>query len=96
MFFVHIWLHSYYKAVLQFNDNNKGAVIPVYAMKAYESIARLILNLSTGWRCMVSFMSQPLYLWEKKVHAYRCVGGWVDPSDSLDSLEKNKSISPAI
>jgi hypothetical protein len=74
MLFVHIRLHMAQRAVLQFNDNNNGAVIPMYAMKAYESIARLILNLSTRWRCMVSLMPLPLYLWEK-VPANHCVGG---------------------
>jgi hypothetical protein len=47
MLFVHIRLHMAQKTVLQFNDNNNGEVIPVYAMKAYESIARRILNLNT-------------------------------------------------
>jgi len=83
------------KTLLQFNDNNKGEVIPAFDVKAYESIARCILNLNTRWRCVVSFMLQPLYLWEN-IPANVCVGGWVDPTDSLDSLEKKKSISPAI
>ena len=64
-------------------------------MKAYESTARCILNLNTRWRCAVSSMPQPLYLWEK-IPANLCVGGWADPTGSLNSLEKNKSISPAI
>jgi hypothetical protein len=64
-------------------------------MKAYESIAGHILNLNTRWRCAVSFMPQALYLWEK-IHANHCVGGWVDSTDSLDSLKKKKFISPAI
>jgi hypothetical protein len=64
-------------------------------MKAYESIAMCILNLNTRWSCTVSVMPQPLYLWEK-IPANNCVEGWVDRTDSLDSLQKNKSISPAI
>jgi hypothetical protein len=64
-------------------------------MKSYESIARQILNLNTRWRCAISFMPQPFYPWEK-IPANHCVGGWVDPTDSLDSLKKKKSISPAI
>jgi hypothetical protein len=83
------------KTVLLFNDNNNGEVTPLYAMKAYESTARCILNLNTRWRCAVSSMPQPLYLWEK-IPANHCVGGWADPTGSLNSLEKNKSISPAI
>jgi hypothetical protein len=62
MLSVHVRSHMAPKTVLQFNDNNNGEVIPVYAMKAYESIARHILNLNTRWRCVVSFMPQPLNL----------------------------------
>jgi hypothetical protein len=68
------------KTVLQFNENNKGKVIPVYAMKAFGGrggTARLILNLSTRWRCEVSFMPQSLYLWEKSscYPLHRWLGG---------------------
>jgi hypothetical protein len=93
MLSVYIRLHMAQKTVLQFNDNNNDEVIPVYAMKTYESIARRILNLSTRWRCTVSFMAQTFYLWEK-IPANHRVGGWVDPIDTLDSFEKKKSISP--
>jgi hypothetical protein len=39
MLFVHIKLHMAQRAVLYFNDNNNGAVISMYVMKTYESIA---------------------------------------------------------
>jgi len=95
MLSVHIRLHKAQKTVLQFNDNNNCEFIHVYAMKAYESTGRCILNFNTSWRCVASFMPQPLYLWEK-IPANHCVGGWVDPTDSLDRLEKKKSIFSAV
>jgi len=81
------------KTLLEFNDKNNGEVIPVYAMKAYESITRCILNLNTRWRCVVSFMPQPLYLWEN-IPANYSVEGWVDPTDKSGQFREKEIYFP--
>jgi hypothetical protein len=72
-------------------------VVPVHTMTAYKGsgcIALLILNLSTGWRWAVSFMScllhcqgnSPTTLW---------IQGCVGPRASLDFLGNGKFLPPA-
>jgi hypothetical protein len=54
-----------------------------------------ILNIRTRWRCVVSFMPQPLYLWCKSPSPH-WIGGWVGPRACLNMMVKIKSpiISP--
>jgi hypothetical protein len=43
-----------------------------------------ILDLDTGWRCMVSFTCRPLYLRKKEPHWIR---SWVGPRMGLDDVK---------
>jgi hypothetical protein len=51
----------------------------------------IILDLSTGWRCVVSFTSRSFIPIE--THGISWIGGWVGPKAGLDDVEKKK-ISP--
>jgi hypothetical protein len=63
-----------------------------HTMKMYwrsGGITPCILDLSTRWRWVVSFMPQPLYPRER-VPGTHCIGGWVGPKASLDAVVKGK------
>jgi hypothetical protein len=47
------------------------------------------LDLGTSWRLVVSFKHRPLYFRENASGTH-WIGGWVDPRDSLDDVEKIK------
>jgi len=50
---------------------SKGKVVPVHATKAYRmsgSVASPTLNLSTGWRYVVSLMPWPLHFTPEDKH----------------------------
>jgi len=55
------------------STSTQSQVFPIHCMKAYrKSSGKLprILNLSTGWWCMVNIMPRPIYLRGKKLSVY--------------------------
>ena len=71
---------------------HEGKVIPVHALKSgrvSRGVAPLIINLSTWWRWVVSLTSWLIYPQGQEYLVL--VGGWVDPRDGLDILEKRAS-----
>lgn len=70
-------------------------VVPVHSIRTRRSnwgIAPFILNLSTWWMLVVSFMSW--LLGPAKEPQYPLSGGWVGPVVGLDNLKERK-IFPA-
>jgi len=66
-------------------------------MKAYwgsGGITLRLLDLSTRWRWVVSFMPQPLYPWGKSPDT-QWTGGWVGPRAGLDAVVKRRIPSPS-
>jgi hypothetical protein len=56
-------------------------------------IAPRILNLSTRWRWVVSFTSQPLYSRGQESPSFtHCIGGWVGPRAGMDAVAKRKKV----
>jgi hypothetical protein len=56
-----------------------GKVVPVHAMKTLRGsrfIPRLVLNLYTGWRCVVSFMPQLLNHQKEPWDTFKNEAGW--------------------
>lgn len=45
------------------------------------------LDLSSSWRQVVSFTTQPIYSW-RRAHGTHWIGGSVDPKASLDAEKK--------
>jgi hypothetical protein len=53
------------RSVLDNRDKIYEAVSPLHeGILGYGGIAALILNLGPGWRCVISFISLPLYACE--------------------------------
>jgi hypothetical protein len=69
-----------------------------HAMKAYwgsGGISPRILDLSTRWRRVVSFVLRPLYPQGKNpLSPTHLIGGWVGPTAGLDAVVKRKFSSP--
>jgi len=69
----------------------KGQTVPLNETKAFKgnrNTPALKLNVSTKWRCAVSFMSRPLY--SRKFPRAPWTAGRVDPKASSDILENRK------
>jgi hypothetical protein len=67
-------------------------------MKTYggADVSSTILNLSSGWRSLVSFTLWQLYPWRKSPGTL-WLGGWMSPRARLDSTEKGRmSLLPGI
>jgi hypothetical protein len=67
---------------------NKG-----HTIKTWESghIDVCIINLSTGWRQVVSFMPQPM----QKAHSTYWIRGWMGPRAREKVVERKKPFAPA-
>jgi hypothetical protein len=75
----------------------KGQFVPVRAMKAYREnrgITLLILNIGITWMWVVNFMPRALCP-QGKNDGTQWREGWMDPTASLDVLEREKSLAPA-
>jgi hypothetical protein len=51
-----------------------------------------VLNFSTSWRWVFSFMSLPLYQWERAPGTH-WIGGWVGPRADVDDMNKWKFLT---
>lgn len=86
-----VYTHQFISSIISCLTH-EGEVIPVHALKSggvSRGVAPLIINLSTRWRWVVSFTSWLIYPQGKEYLVL--VGGWVDPRDGLDILEKRAS-----
>jgi len=55
--------------------------------------AQYILNLDTGWRWVVSFVTWPFYPWVKGPSTH-LIGGWAGPRVSLDDAVVKRKFLP--